>query len=75
MQQKTVERRTVLKGGAAAFGMMGSGVSATIVGGVEHASARAAQSPHRDGHPAFFTRPFRPISIRITSRRPSCRFS
>ena len=39
MEQKIVERRTVLKGGAAAIGMLGSGASASMVAGVEQASA------------------------------------
>jgi hypothetical protein len=39
MERKIVERRTVLKGGAAAVGMLGSGASASIVAGVERASA------------------------------------
>jgi hypothetical protein len=39
MDRKIVERRTVLKGGAAAVGMLGSGVSVSMVAGVEHASA------------------------------------
>jgi cytochrome P450 len=44
MERKNLERRTVLKAGAAAFGMMGSGVSAAVVGGAEQASAEAARS-------------------------------
>ena len=39
MERKIVERRTVLKGGAAAVGMLGSGASASMVAGVEQASA------------------------------------
>ena len=45
MEQKEVERRTVLKGGAAAVGMLGSGASTAMVAGIEPASADAAQSP------------------------------
>lgn len=44
MERKIIERRTVLKGGAAAIGMLG-GTSTAIVTGVEEASAAAAQSP------------------------------
>jgi hypothetical protein len=39
MTRKIVERRTVLKGGAAAVGMLGSGASASMLAGVEQASA------------------------------------
>lgn len=39
MERKMVERRTVLKGGAAAVGVLGSGASASVVAGVEQASA------------------------------------
>src|SRR3984885_10560565 len=39
METKIVERRTVLKGGAAAFGMLGSGASASMVTSIEQASA------------------------------------
>jgi hypothetical protein len=39
MERKIVERRTVLKGGAAAVGMLGSGASASMVAGVQQASA------------------------------------
>src|SRR5271170_8082810 len=39
MEPKIVERRTVLKGGAAAVGMLGSGASASMVAGVKQASA------------------------------------
>jgi hypothetical protein len=35
MERKIVERRTVLKGGAAAVGMLGSGASASMVAGVD----------------------------------------
>jgi cytochrome P450 len=45
MEQKTLERRAVLKGGAAAIGMAGSGASAAMVAGVERASGDTAQSP------------------------------
>jgi hypothetical protein len=44
MERKKMERRTVLKGGAAAIGMLG-GASTTVVTGVEQASADAAQPP------------------------------
>ena len=39
-----MERRTVLKGGAAAVGMMGGGASASMVAGVEQASADTRRS-------------------------------
>src|SRR3984957_20902166 len=39
METKIVERRTVLKGGAAAFGMLGSGASASMVTTIEQAHA------------------------------------
>jgi hypothetical protein len=39
METKKVERRTVLKVGAAAVGMLGSGASASMVAGVKEASA------------------------------------
>jgi len=48
MQRNIVERRTVLKGGAAAVGMLGSGVSSAMVAGVEQASADVAPSPLPD---------------------------
>jgi hypothetical protein len=44
MAQKIVERRTVLKGGAAAVGMLGSGASASMLASVEQASADTPQS-------------------------------
>jgi len=44
MKQKTVERRTILKGGAAAIGMLGSGASASMVASVEQASADTSLS-------------------------------
>ena len=43
MERKAIERRTVLKGSAAAFGILG-GTSAAAVTGVEQASADTAQS-------------------------------
>src|SRR5580692_4334375 len=39
MEPKIVERRTVLKGGAAAFGMLGSSASASMVTSIEQAHA------------------------------------
>jgi len=44
MERKTLQRRTVLKGGAAAFSMMSSAAPAAMIGGAEQASADAAQS-------------------------------
>jgi hypothetical protein len=43
-EQKTMERRTVLKGGVAAVGMVGSGTSAALVAGIQEASAQGAPS-------------------------------
>ena len=45
MERKTLERRTVLKGGAAAVGMFGSGASTAMVAGLEPAAADTAQPP------------------------------
>ena len=45
METKRVERRTVLKAGAAAVGMLGSGASASMVGGVKEASADTSSVP------------------------------
>jgi len=39
MERKMMERRTVLKGSAAAVGVLGSGASASVVAGVRQASA------------------------------------
>ena len=39
-----MERRTVLKGGVAAVGMVGSGTSAALVAGIQEASAQGAPS-------------------------------
>jgi cytochrome P450 len=44
MERKTLERRTVLKGGAAAFGMIGSSASAATIAAVKPAAGDAAQS-------------------------------
>ena len=44
MERNIVERRAVLKGGAAAVGMLGSCVSSAVVAGVEQASADAGPS-------------------------------
>jgi len=77
MERKKMERRTVLKGGAAAIGMLG-GASTTVVTGVEQASADAAQPPLRNKSSLrfnAFAKPFRPISIATMSRKPSSHFS
>jgi anaerobic selenocysteine-containing dehydrogenase len=42
MERKMIERRTVLKGSAAAAGILGSGASAATVVDVEEASAETA---------------------------------
>jgi cytochrome P450 len=44
MEQKMVERRSVLKGGMAAAGMLGSATSAAVVAGAAQASAEVVQS-------------------------------
>jgi hypothetical protein len=78
MKQKIVERRTVLKGGAAAIGMLGSGASASMVAGVEQASADTTLSSVPDQILTAFSvfgKPFQPTSITSTSRRSSDRFS
>ena len=45
MARKVLERRTVLKSGAAAFGMIGSGASAATIAAAKPATDEAAQSP------------------------------
>ena len=45
MERKTLERRTVLKGGVAAVGMFGSGASTAMMAGLEPASADTAKPP------------------------------
>jgi cytochrome P450 len=45
MERKAVERRTLLKGGAAAFGMIGSGAAAATMAGARPAVAEAAHAP------------------------------
>ena len=77
MERKTMERRTILKGGAAAIGMLG-GASTAVVTGAEQASADTAQSPLPDQISLpfnAFAKPFQPISITTTSRKLSYRFS
>ena len=44
MERKTMERRTVLKGGAAAVGLLGAGASSEMAAGVDRAFADAPQS-------------------------------
>ena len=56
MEPKTVERRTVLKGGAAAVGMLGSGASASLVAGVQQAAADVPPSSVPDKILAAFQR-------------------
>jgi hypothetical protein len=56
MERKIVERRTVLKGGAAAVGMLGSGASASMVAGVQRASADTPPSSVPDQILAAFQR-------------------
>jgi hypothetical protein len=45
MERKALERRTVLKGGAAAFGLIGSGASAATIAAAKPAAGEVAQSP------------------------------
>ena len=77
MEQKIMQRRTVLKGGVAAVGMLGGGASSAMVAGVEQASADTTQSSlpdqiltavkrFRESIPANFDRD--------TSRRSSYHF-
>ena len=56
MERKMVERRMVLKGGAAAVGMLGSGASASMVAGVQQASADTLPSSVPDQILAAFQR-------------------
>ena len=56
MERKIVDRRTILKGSAATVGMLGSGASASIVAGVERASADTPLSPLPDKIQAAFQR-------------------
>ena len=48
MERKGVERRTLLKGGAAAASMLGTGASGSMVAGTGRASADTAQTPIHD---------------------------
>jgi hypothetical protein len=78
MKTKIVERRTILKGGAAAFGMLGSGASASMVTSMEQARAIRLRHHFRIKSKArfsVFVKPFRPTSITSTSKRSSDRFS
>ena len=45
MERKALKRRTVLKGGAAAFGLIGSGASASTVAAAKPAAGEPVQSP------------------------------
>jgi hypothetical protein len=77
MERKIVERRTVIKGGAAALGMLGSGASTSMLAGGEHASADRRRRHFRiKFYLRFnaFVKPFQPTSITNTSRRSSYRF-
>ena len=56
MESKMVERRTVLKGSAAAVGMLASGASASLVAGVQQASADVPPSSVPDHIQAAFQR-------------------
>jgi hypothetical protein len=48
MEQKIMERRTILKGGAAAVSLLGTSASTALVSSVGRASADTAQSPLPD---------------------------
>jgi hypothetical protein len=56
MERKMVERRTVLKGGAAAVGMLGSVASASMAAGVQQGSADTPPSSVPDQIRAAFQR-------------------
>ena len=61
MKRKTLERRTVLKGGAAAFGMIGSGASAATIAAARRLRARRHSRRYRSrSSPRLnvFARPF-----------------
>ena len=78
MERKALERRTVLKGGAAAFGMIGSGASAATIAAASRlrAKPRSRRCRNSSSPPSnVFARPFRPISIPTMSSTPSYRFS
>ena len=75
MERKTLERRTVLKGGVAAVGMFGSGASTAMMAGLEPASADRRFRSKSFRRRALSARQFPPISIQTTLRRPSYRFS
>ena len=78
MERKALERRTVLKGGAAAFGMIGSAASAATIAAATPAAAkpRNRRCPNSSSPPSnVFARPFPPISIPTMSSTRSYRFS
>ena len=78
MERKTLERRTVLKGGAAAVGMFGSGASTAMVAGLEPASADTTQPPLPEQILTAVERFRATIPANFdpaTSRKPSYRFS
>ena len=78
MERKALERRTVLKGGAAAFGLIGSGASAATIASARPAAGEAAQSPLPEQLLTAverFRATIRPISIPIMSSTRSYRFS
>jgi hypothetical protein len=56
MESKMVQRRTVLKGSAAAVGMLGSGASASLLAGVQQAAADVPPSSVPDQVLAAFQR-------------------
>ena len=78
MEQKIMERRTVLKGGVAAVGMLGGGASSAMVAGAEQASGDTTQSSLPDQILTAvkrFRESIQPTSIASTSRRSSYHFS
>jgi hypothetical protein len=78
MERKALERRTVLKGGAAAFGLIGSGASAATIAAAKPAAGEVAQSPLPEQLLTAverFRATIRPISSPTMSSTRSFRFS
>ena len=71
MEQKIMERRTVLKGSVAAVGVLGGGASSARVAGLEQAFADTPQSSLPDQIQLrfnVFVKPFQLTSIASTSK-------